>query len=568
MSKYFVFFICIIFWGCQNQPSEAVTIFFNGEIITVNADNQLVESIAILEDKILDTGTFDEIKEKYSSKYQLKEINLEGKTLMPGLYDNHSHPVWGAMKDLYELNFPWYEEPDQLKQRIQQYINNNKPSIVTGGAWGSQYFEKYKIQPRQWLDEIENKIPIALFDDASHNLWVNSAGLRFGQIDKNTPDPKNGRIGKDESGEPNGILYENATFLIRDKIQYEVKQYISSIKYAQDQALSFGIIGVRDAAANEKSLKIFSDLDKSGEINIFFGLCQETPNMYRDTTLDVKQYLQRKNAYQTENVDPSFVKFFLDGIPTTSRTAAMLCSYKTDAHHSGEDHGMIHISKDILFEDVMRLDEKGFTIKIHAAGDSSARAAINAIEFARNTNGMNNSIHEIAHASYLADSDLPRMKKLKIAADLSPYLWYPSPIIDNILSAVCEDKGMEFWQIKKLYDMDIHCVAGSDWPAVAVDMNPWIGMEAMVTRKNPLLNEEASFLPEQAISLEQAIRIFTINGAESMKRKVVSGSLEKGKFADFIILDKPLLNIHPEEISDIKILSTYYKGQLKFKSNK
>ncbi|MEO9510563.1 MAG: amidohydrolase [Flavobacteriaceae bacterium] len=559
-----IFFLLLIF-SCQKQQKEELNIYYNGEILTINNTNEIAEAIAIKGEKIEGIGTLKELEIAFANTYTLKKIDLNGKTLMPGIYESHAHPIWGAMKELYQLNFDWYIEPKELKTSIANYIETKNPKIVQGGAWGSQYFEKYNIKnPRKWLDEINSEIPIALFDDASHNMWVNSAALAFANIDKNTTSPLNGRIEKDSEGEPNGILYENATFLVRDKIEFTTSEYENAIAYAQKQALSFGITAIKVAGTNGKSIEIFADMDRKNNIDMFFAICQQTPEMVRDTALNIQEYIDRAEQNKTANIDPYFVKFFLDGIPTSSsKTAAMLCPYRDKIHHK-KDYGMIHIKPEILSKDVVSFDAAGFTIKIHAAGDRSARNAIDAISKARSSNPINTRFHEIAHASFLSKEDILRMSKLNIAADLSPYLWFPSPIIDDITNTVCEENSKEFWPIKDLGDHNIRRIAGSDWPAVAEDLNPWYGLEAMITRKDPDNKSENAFIPEQAISLNEALRIFTINGAKSFMNDSISGSLEVGKYANFIILDKALAKIPASGISEINVESTYFKGEKKY----
>jgi len=552
--------LCI---ACETKAPRDISVFYNGEILTMdNADTQ-VEAIAIEGDTILALGDLSDIENQLKSE-NLEKIDLDGNTLMPGIYDAHAHPVWGTMRELYEINFAWETPPEELKKQIEDYVSENNPEIILGGAWAGNYFQINPIEsPVAWLDAISSTIPIILADFSHHNLWVNSAALQMAEIDRNTPDPENGKILKDANGEPNGILYENATFLVRNKIVHKREEYVGAIASAQKQALGFGIIGIKDANADESSLEVFSALDKEGKIDMFFALCQETPRLAGHTILDVNDYIKRAKANSTENIDANFVKFYLDGVPTTARTAALLCDYTTDELAPEATNGMLHVKPEILNQDVANFDKAGFTIKLHGAGDRSARVVIDAIEAARKANGMNGQTHELAHAEYIASSDIQRMKKFNIAADLSPYLWFPSPIIDNVESAVCDEMKGKFFEIKTLYSEGVECIAGSDWPAATRDMNPWIGIEAMVTRKNPFIETEVTYVPEERIPLVDVLRIFTINGAKALKRDKVSGSLEVGKNADYIILNKPILQIDSDDISDIQVLETFYKGKKK-----
>ncbi|MFC5047028.1 amidohydrolase [Aquimarina hainanensis] len=557
---YSLLILCCI--SCKKDNKPPLTIFHNGSILTINKQNDIVEAMAIRNKKIIAIGNYHILKDSLQKIYSIKEVDLHQNTLMPGIYDSHSHPITGALKDLFQLNFEWDIPADSLHKSMKHYIKHVNSEIVIGGAWASDFFEKNQIDhPLRWLDAINSTIPILLADDTGHNLWVNSAGLKMGNINRDTPDPKNGRIEKDPQGNPNGVLHENASFLVLDKVTFTEEQYAKSIEYAQKQSLSYGIIAIKDADANKKSIETMYKMDQAGAINMFFAMCQSTPKMARNHPLDIRSFVETAKKNKTDNIDPYFIKFFLDGVPTSSRTAAMLCNYKTDHHHPTPTNGFLHITPELLQQDIANFDKEQFIIKIHAAGDRSAREAINAVEYARKNNPQSTQKHELAHASYIHEYDLLRMKTLNIAADLSPYLWFPSPIIDNILATVCDEKNHDFWPIKNLVKHEVHCIAGSDWPSVAVNLNPWVGIEAMVTRKNPTAtNTTKAFWSEQKIPLSDALRIFTINGAISMNKNHESGSLEVGKNADFIILDQSIFDIDPDDISEIKVLSTYYKG--------
>lgn len=571
-STYLFFFLVLLvhLTSCKSYASEtdtvavpdAITIFHNGEILTVNENNQKVEAIAIAGEKIVGVGNLADITNQFQNAKQIKQVDLKGNTLMPGLYDSHCHPVLGGMRTLHQVQFPYVTDPDTLTKILTNYIADNKPAYVMGGAWAPGYFDIVGIKnPKAWLDNISTEIPILLHDLSYHNLWVNTTALAIGEITADTPDPKNGKIGRFPDGSPNGVLFENAALMVEKKIEHGAAKYREAIQFAQNQALDFGIIAMKDALVDEHILKAFKDFDDSGDLDMYIALCQFSGITTREKAVDPAKFIAAAKENKTDNIDASFIKFYLDGVPTSSKTAAMLCSYKGGEHnHGAEETGMLHLAPELINEEVALLDKAGFTIKIHAAGDRAARVAVDAIAHARNQNGMNNRIHELAHAELIRLEDINRMKGINMAADISPYVWYPSPILDNVRGAVCEDMEDAFFQINTIKKAGVHTIAGSDWPAAAMSLNPWIGLEAMITRKNPMTDGDEAYLPDEAISLEEAIRIFTINGAKSMNRADVGGSLEVGKFADFIVLDKTLTAIDPKKITDIKVLDTYYKG--------
>jgi predicted amidohydrolase YtcJ len=288
-----------------------------------------------------------------------------------------------------------------------------------------------------------------------------------------------------------------------------------------------------------------------------------TPYGPRTEPLDYDDIDRIRDAYASENVHTEFVKIFLDGVPTPARTAAMLSPYIADeAHGENFDGGPVHVGLETLTADLIELDKRGYTVKIHTAGDRSVRIALDAIEATREALGNRDKRHELAHAGYIDTLDLPRFRDLNAVADLCPVIWHPSPIIDAVISAVGEERGERYWPIRDLIDSSAPLLAGSDWPSAVPDANPWSGIEAFVTRQHPKGTTEGTLWPEQAITLEEAVEIYTVHGARAMKMEDKIGSIEVGKLADFIILERNIFEIPASEIAEIEIRQTYFEGKL------
>ena len=212
---------------------------------------------------------------------------------------------------------------------------------------------------------------------------------------------------------------------------------------------------------------------------------------------------------------------------------------------------------------VTRLDKLGLTVKVHTAGDRAVRVTLDAIEHARKANGDSGLRHETAHAGYIHEADIPRFAALNAVPEISPYIWFPSAkVIDPILSAVGE-RGKRYWPVKSLLEAGAEVAAGSDWPAGALEsMNPWVGMEALVSRRNPLDEYPGTLWQEQAITLEQALQIYTLNGAKALKLEQQTGSIEVGKLADIIVLNQNLFDVPIEHISDTQVEMTMFGGNV------
>ena len=201
-------------------------------------------------------------------------------------------------------------------------------------------------------------------------------------------------------------------------------------------------------------------------------------------------------------------------------------------------------------------------MKIHTAGDRSVRIGLDAIEATRGALGNMDKRHELAHAGYIDPMDLPRFSELNAVADLCPVIWHPSPIMDAVFAAVGEERGERYWPVRDLIDSGAPILAGSDWPSAVPDANPWTGIEAFVSRRHPRDLAEGALWPEQAITLEEAVEIYTLRGARAMQMADKIGSIEVGKLADLIVLDQNIFEVPIEKVADTRVLQTWFEGRL------
>jgi predicted amidohydrolase YtcJ len=234
--------------------------------------------------------------------------------------------------------------------------------------------------------------------------------------------------------------------------------------------------------------------------------------------------------------------------------------YLPDGIHPEGHRGYLTQSPELLKQDLIELDREGITVKIHATGDRSARVALDAVEAARKANGPSGLWHEVSHAEMIHPDDLPRFAALNVVAEMCPILWYPGPLHSMMEKALGKDRSERFWQSKTLLESGALVNYGSDWPSVVPSANPWPGIEAMVTRKNPHDEYPGSLGASEALDLKRVLQIFTLNGAKSVYMEDATGSLVPGKYADFIVLDRHLFDIPPEAISDTRVLRTVFRG--------
>jgi len=247
-------------------------------------------------------------------------------------------------------------------------------------------------------------------------------------------------------------------------------------------------------------------------------------------------------------------------VPTPARTAAMLAPYVPDAN-GDITRGLLHVEPLTLIADLIELDKRGYTVKMHAAGDWAIREGLDAVEATRKVNGSDGPHHELAHAGFVAESDFHRFAQLNVIADQSPVIWYPSPIIEAVGAAVGAERASHYWPMHSLLANHARLAAGSDWPSVVPSMDPWGGVEAMITRSDPYGNSPAQLWPEEAVSLTDALLIYTLGGARALRREQQTGSIEIGKSADFIVLNHNLFKEPAAAISDVRVDMTFFQGR-------
>ncbi len=567
--------LIVVLGACRTAaPDQTLAssqrVFHGGVVYTVDPSRPLAEAMIIDGEQIVFVGDSEVALAR--AEAGAERVDLAGRMIMPGLIDAHLHPIRGSLQVLYACSFPFSATPAQVQQAIARCVSEQpEADWIIGGQWDSAFFETHELtSPRQLLDEVSSDKAVYLRDDSLHNGWVNSRALALAGIDKNTPDPAGGSFLREADGTPNGVLLETAAKMMQDVMpEYSPEQTAKAVEHFMQTASAFGITGIKDASTHPWESEAWKAMDTAladrGGLDLNVAVSLRGPDGRRITGMNYRFYEAARERYAGRRVHTNFVKLFLDGVPTPARTAAMLAPYLADHKHgSNFSGGPLLIAPQALARDVIELDRRGFTVKMHAAGDRSVRAALDAIEAARKANGASGLRHELAHAGYISPEDIPRFQTLNAVADLSPILWYPSPIIDAIYQAVGEERGQYYFPVRDLIDSGAGLLAGSDWPAVAKSADPWIGIESLVTRSDPLADSPAQLWPEQAITVAEAVRIYTIEGARALRLEDETGSLTLGKSADFLILDDNLLEVSPREISEVRPRETWFAGRRVF----
>ncbi len=568
-------FICTACTESQDvtRSAPADLILTNGQIKTADG---WAEAISIIDGRISAVGDAATIEKQAGEATEL--IDLSGMTVLPGFHDLHVHPIYGGIM---------YSGADQTNCKIEQgsslevLVDSLRDCVaavsesewVTGGQWDASALGQ--VPHRSMLDAVSPDTPVLINDTSGHSAWANSKALSIAGVDVDTPDPDAGIIERDADGHPTGVLRESAIGLVRTHVPPPSDKIIrESLEWALQTMLSYGITSYTEASNGfvggpVRELDAYLKLADEGLLKQRVRICLNwLPDNGTPEDESADYLIARRAQYERDRLKLDCVKIFLDGVPTDSHTAAMLDAYTGTVEGRDDDasrYGMLLLEQSVTNDAVTRFDKEGLTVKFHAAGDAAVRSALDAIKAAREANGTSALRHNVGHCTFIAREDIARAKELNATFELSPYLWSPSPINDDISKAIGPERIERVWPFRAAIDSGALVVAGSDW-SVVPSVNPWIAIEALVTREEPG-GSDRSFGKPQAIGLDEAIDLFTVNAAIHMGTEKDLGRLEPGMLADFIVIDRNPFEIPVTELHRTQVVMTFIDGELVFKNH-
>jgi len=527
-------------------PQRADILFVNGHVYTPTGWQSTMA---------LRGGRIEALGKKIKAQ---QVVDLKGRTVLPGLYDMHVHPILQAKGDEGRCRIPQDATPVRLLELVASCVKAARPGEwVSGGQWQSSLLAGTPITAAT-LDAVSPDNPVMLYDVSGHSVWANSRALASAGIGSGTPNPEGGIIERDQDGKPTGVLRETAGRLITTKIP---PQPLAETERQMTKHLAmlagFGVVGYIEAMAYRDDLKVYASLADKGILKQRVQACIAYSESGRPNP-EFERTLADRKSFARATFNAECVKVFADGVPTESHTGAMLEDYQA-GQPNAPAKGLLLFDPTAMAADVTRWDKQGVTVMFHAAGDRAVRAALDAIAAARKANGMNGPIHQVGHSTFVDPADMPRFKALHTAVEYSPYLWDPQPINDDITAAIGSPRIDRVWPIREGFEAGALVIAGSDW-AVVPSPNPWIGIETAVTRRNPGGGARSYGLKE-AITLSQAITMFTIDAARRLGQADKAGSLERGKLADFIVLDRDPFAVPVTAIHETRVLETWIGGK-------
>ena len=536
----------------------------NGPIEVCDDAGSTVEALAIENGRIVAAGSAGSARAAIGEDHEV--IDLDGKAVMPGLVDAHNHHALGGRAALFETHVPPTATYDELLGYVRQAASRTPPGKwIFGGMFDIGLADRLNSAAALAdLDAASDGRPVVLRDMSYHNRWANSAAMAAAGIADETPDPVSGTIARDPAtGKATGFLMESACGIADAAMEHQTFDQSTNRKVAR-HAVSilnqYGITAIQDALTSSPMAEAVAALDREGELNawVVASLIAHEAPLYIPGPIG-RELFAIKDKFATEHVRPYFAKILLDGVPMTG-TAAMIDPYKASAGFGCCYRGGTTMTLPQLSRLLADIEKAGLAAKMHCAGDAATKLAIDAIEIIRDFNGPSDARHQIAHASLIDGDEIKRMAQLNITAELSPMIWYPN-ILGAAVSEVLEDAVLaKSFPIADFLAGGLVIAGGSDWP-VAPSPDPWIGIETLVTRRDPEGIFPGALRPEQAIPVLDAMRAFTLYGARAIGLEKDIGSLEVGKAADFVILDQDPATCPAEDIADTKVLSTWFGGR-------
>ncbi|KAF1366691.1 amidohydrolase [Yokenella regensburgei] len=546
-------------------------VFLNGFIYTANKSRSVVDAIAITNGRIVHVGSNKSVQAFIGDKTEV--IDLDQKLMLPAFIDGHCHfsiSVESACGvDLKEYN----TQDDYTATLAKFYAEHPETRILRGKGFLEAVFPG-RGPRKEWLDKISRDIPIVIYFETFHSVWVNSKALKLAKITKDTPDPANGRIERDDNGEPWGCLREEAKELIFNVLpDYSIADYEKAILYYQDIALKLGFSMAYDPwidMRGRNAIEAAKNLDAKGLLTMDLRAAY-----WADPKQDVEQIKLLESQRAGDDIGSKFsinaVKFFTDGI-IEAGTARLTVPYAGELMEKENEYGDQNWETERLNRVMAAADKARFQIHTHSIGDGAVRQCLDAFEYIRHENGISDNRHVISHATLCHKDDLPRFKQLGVGVMLNVY-W--AEIDDNILTMrkwIGEDYHAPLYQINSYFKSGALVTNASDYPVTAVPL-PFIGLEIGVTRlppenyhpwvldmKNPAFKIVPD--PEECADLYDLVDSFTINQAYQNYVEFDKGSLEVNKHADFIICDQNIFKISAFDIGKTQVQKTWLRGEL------
>tara|TARA_B110000196_G_C21148288_1_gene667950 strand:- start:2261 stop:4009 length:1749 start_codon:yes stop_codon:yes gene_type:complete len=547
----------------SSSNNSSRQLWLNGDIYTVNKAEPWAEAMVIEDGLLLFVGAEAEAKTWVNANTQIHD--LKGKTVLPGLHDVHLHPLEAASEEI-QCILDSSASVNNWVRNLKVCAKENPASASVKGdwllGWGHSILTLVESpkEPRQLLDELNETRPIAIMEETSHSVWVNSKALELLKLDGVITEQNiaGGAVLLNEQGKSTGVLLDGAGDLAFDMAMAETPERLErnyqSLLAGLDEVARNGITSIVDARIywQRGYLKAWQQARTENALT-----ARSVLSLWAYPNINDEEQIKHLTSLYENDVESMLrinqIKFYSDGI-THNATSALLAPYKEGAYYEEVGPvGLNYFNEDRLTKYATELSKVGFNMHIHAIGDRAVRESLNAIDAAQLANKVmgDKAIgrHRLTHVEMVAESDKKRFAELDVIADFQLAGEFTHPENFEEMEPLIGNRAHAQLPVRDIYDTGAVVTLSSDWDVSS--LSPFVGMQNALTRG-------AQSLP----NLAAVIEAYTINGAYVMDQEHITGSLEKGKEADFIVIDQNPFKMDIHRISEIKVLKTILAGEI------
>ena len=553
---YFLVIISLAAIISCGRPAPADLVLHGGKVVTVDGEFSVHEAVAVRGDKIVFVGSNQDV-EKYILPSTIV-IDLEGQLVLPGLIDAHAH-LHSLGAELTSLNVTGTTSYQEIIDTVAIRVQSTEPGEwIAGGRWDQNDWEDKDFPVHDPLSKVTPDNPVFLSRIDGNAAFANQKALELAGITKDTSDPVGGFIIRKENGEPTGVLINRAMNLVLDNIPPDSDEHFKQkFLKAVRSCLSVGLTGVHEAGIGPQHIDLYRNLIDNNQLNMrVYAMLGEEKDLPLDMDLAAYFKKHRIKQYGHHMLSVRSIKLFLDGA-LGSRGAAFFAPYEDDQ----DNNGLLRITPEYITAISKAALEAGMGVNTHCIGIRGNRLCLEAYEKALQENPKPDHRFRIEHAQIIEQQDIEKFVSLGIIPSMQPT--HCTSDMYFVEDRVGKERAKGAYAWRWFIDAGLVIPCGSDFPVES--NNPLLGIYAAVTRQDPNGWPEGGWHPEQRMTIEEAIKSFTIWAAYSAFQEDVLGSIEIGKYADFTVLDKDILEIAPKEILTAKTIYTIVGGQIRYR---
>lgn len=550
--KKYLSFVIVLFFGFSCADSTKKTVYYNASGYTIESDSLLSFSTLVVDGQKVFAVGGDDLASKYLDMPSVTVFDLEGKTLLPGIIDAHGHVMGLGFQEL-QINLAGITSLQGTLQELKEYAEAN-PELewIIGRGWNQTLWEENRFPTAADLDQVIPDRPVWLSRVDGHAGWANTKAIQLAQVSTDTPDPVGGKIIRDNRGRPTGVFIDAAEGYVQTVVpESNREEQTLALNAALSLLSSFGVTSVHDAGVGVETWELYKDFAVQRKLRTrIYGMISGAGRVFDQLSSEgpIQSLYDDRLALRS-------VKLYSDGA-LGSRGAALIEDY----HDDPGNKGLLFIDQEEMNLMVEKVVSKGYQANIHAIGDAANRQVLDALGYAQQLYPREDQRNRIEHAQIVALEDIVRFKDLDIIASMQPTHATSDKNMAEDRVGPQRIKGAYAWQ--SFLRQGTVVASGSDFPVESA--NPFLGFYASITRKDIQGNPLSGWYSNEAMDRVQTLKSFTIDAAFAGFQEDVLGSLEPGKWADFIIIDQDIMMAPDSMLWQTKVLETWVAGEKVF----